>query len=356
MKNLQLDKKLIINKGVEMSEREATVLFIWQPDERLKEYISHKVCNLPVRLLFPPRASEDIYVQLASQADIIIGWRPTPTLLEAAEKLSLFINPGAGVQHLIDLFREVNKTRSITLVNGHGNAYFTAQHTVALLLSLTNKVIPHHNWMIKGEWRKGDQDAITVPLRQQIIGLLGYGHVNQYVHKFLCGFDVKFSVIRRDWSKQIKELVTPVKKYVYSDLHPFLEEVDTLIVSVPLTSLTKEMIKREELELLGPDGLLVNVGRGPVFNEYDLYTALKNKTIAGAAIDVWYNYTPSPDEKGRKYPFNYPFHTLDNVVLSPHRAASPLNDLNRWDEVIENIHRFVHGDEFINTVDLQQGY
>ncbi|KYK37013.1 MAG: hypothetical protein HXS48_04340 [Theionarchaea archaeon] len=333
------------------------VLFIWQPNERLKEYLTNGLRDLPVQLLFPPDATEDTYVELAPHADIIVGWRPTKELLYAATKLSLFINPGAGVQHLIDLFREVNQTKPVTLVNGHGNAFFTAQHAVALLLALMNRVIPHHDWMVKGEWRKGDQDAISIPLRDRNVGFLGYGHVNRNVHRFLSGFDVTFSAIRMDWNKQKGVLPTHVKKYTYSDLHPFLEEVDTMIISVPLTSLTKGMIKKKELELLGPESLLVNVGRGPVVDEYSLYTALKEKTICGAALDVWYNYTPDSDEKGRKYPFSYPFHTLDNVVLSPHRAASPLNDLHRWDEVIENIRRFAQGErEFINTVDLNQEY
>lgn len=337
--------------------KETTVLFIWQPDEPLRAYLAHGLGDLPVRLLFPPDTAEKPYLELAPEADIIVGWRPTEELLSAAERLSLFINPGAGVQHLIDLFKKVNETRQVTLINGHGNAYFTAQHAVALLLALMNKVVPHHHWLVNGEWRKGDQDAVSTPFRHRKIGLLGYGHVNKNVHKFLSGFDVEFAAIRRDWGKQTELLPTPIKKYGHSELHVFLEEIDTVIISVPLTSLTKGLIKRKELELLGSDGFLVNVGRGPVVHENDLYTALKEKIIAGAALDVWYNYTPLPDEKGRKYPFSHPFHTLDNVVLSPHRAASPFNDLKRWDEVIENIRRFTQGEkEFLNTVDLEREY
>jgi phosphoglycerate dehydrogenase-like enzyme len=112
-----------------------------------------------------------------------------------------------------------------------------------------------------------------------------------------------------------------------------------------------------ELERLGSTGLLVNVARGKVVNEYDLYKALENNVIAGAAIDVWYNYHPNPDNEGRSYPFSYPFHKLNNVILSPHRAASPFDDLERWDEVIENIERFAEGSrQFMNIVDLEKEY
>ncbi len=108
---------------------------------------------------------------------------------------------------------------------------------------------------------------------------------------------------------------------------------------------------------MGSDGLLVNVSRGRVIDEESLFCALRDELIAGAAIDVWYDYDPSPDEEGRKYPFSFPFHTLENVILSPHRAASPLDDLHRWDEVIENTRRFAVGHkQLINIVDLTEGY
>ena len=84
---------------------------------------------------------------------------------------------------------------------------------------------------------------------------------------------------------------------------------------------------------------------------------MKSKSIAGAAIDVWYDYRPEQDETGRKYPYDHPFHELDNVVLSPHRGASPMDDLHRWNEVIENISRYSRGrTDFLNQVDLERGY
>ncbi|MFW9922006.1 MAG: NAD(P)-dependent oxidoreductase, partial [Candidatus Thorarchaeota archaeon] len=116
-------------------------------------------------------------------------------------------------------------------------------------------------------------------------------------------------------------------------------------------------LHERELELLGENGLLVTVARGEVINEKDFYEVLRDKKIAGAAIDVWYNYRPEPDELGRKFPSNYPFYELDNVILSPHRGASPMSDLRRWNEVIENINRFSLGEsKFLNEVDLELEY
>jgi len=338
--------------------RKTTVLFIWEVDENIRSYLSARLEQARnVELIFPFDTSQENLIQLAPNANIIVGWRPTKELLTAANELQLFINPGAGVQHLTDLFKEINRFRSILLANCHGNSYFVAQHAVALLLALTNKVIPHHNWMVAGEWRKGDEDAKSSPLKHRTIGLLGYGAVNQKVHRFLSGFDLEFSIFRRDWSKQHSELPTPARTHCYPKLHRFLDEVDILFVAVPLTALTRGLVQMKELKLLGSTGLLVNVARGNVIDEESLFLALRNNVISGAALDVWYAYNPSADSQGRRYPFSHPFHTLQNVVLSPHRAASPLDDLTRWDEVIENIEKFAKGDTKLrNIIDLAQEY
>ncbi|MFW9945409.1 MAG: NAD(P)-dependent oxidoreductase [Candidatus Odinarchaeota archaeon] len=118
-----------------------------------------------------------------------------------------------------------------------------------------------------------------------------------------------------------------MKKYDPSQLKEFLEEIDTLIIAVPSTSLTEDMIKIEELKLLGSNGILINISRGEIVHEESIFIALKNKLILGAAIDVWYNNSPKADEKGKKYPFNFPFYELQNIILSPHRGYSLFSDL-----------------------------
>ena len=336
------------------------VLCIWQPNEPLLKYLMGGLAKYPhVNLIIPPDREEDSFLELIKEykPEIIMGWRPTKRLLEEAKNLKLFINPGAGVQHLIPLFSEITKEREIILVNGHGNSYFTAQHAVALLLSLTNKITLHHNWMKEGLWRRGDNFAKSTPLWGKTIGLLGYGAVNKKVHSFLSSFDVDFNIFRRDWNKQEGTLPTQAKAFGCNQLHEFLENIDVLIIAVPLTSKTERMIGSKELELLGKDGLIVNVGRGAVIDEESLFEALRNGVIAGAAIDVWYNYQPEPEGDGKKYPTKYPFHKMDNVILSPHRGASPMGDLKRWDEQIENISRFVRGEKiFLNEVNIEEEY
>jgi phosphoglycerate dehydrogenase-like enzyme len=317
-------------------------------NDDLKAYIRQKLGDEDVSLIFPEGQDEPAYVEHAGHADIIVGWRPSEQLLSRAVKLELFINPGAGVQHLIEPFRALNERRPVALVNGHGNAFFTAEHIMAMLLSVTNRLLPHHQWMLEGKWRLGDKIARSESLRTRCIGLLGYGHINRQVHAFLAPFCSRILVCR-------KHPAGP-GEYRADQLHELLSAADVLIITLPSTPQTRGLIGRRELELLGANGILINAGRGEVVEEEALYLALKNKVVAQAAIDVWYEYHPEVDELGRQFPFHFPFNELDNILLSPHRAASPFNDLSRWDDVIENIRRHSRGETLLNVVDLEEGY
>lgn len=337
------------------------VLFHWEIDKELKEHFKKKFLNnKSVELIFPKDISEKNLICIAKDTDVIVGWRPSMELLIASEKLKLFINPGTGIKHHIENFRKLQKTRNVILVNGHGHSYSTAQHTVALLLTLMNRIVSHHNQMVNGVWRMSDDKDVmssSVQLRNKKIGLLGYGAININVHRFLSGFENQFNVLKYSWGKDKIKFPTEIKKFTSKNLKTFLKESDILIIAVPHTALTENMIKAEELKLLGKDGILVNVARGTIVNEKDLYDSLKKKVIAGAALDVWYNYSPKKNKDGKAFPSSKPFGKLKNVVLSPHRAASPFDDISRWDEVITNIQKVSKGkNDYLNIVDLDKEY
>ncbi len=339
------------------------ILFIWNLDNKLKSYYKkHFENDDRINLIFPKDLSEKNLIRYSKNAKVIIGWRPTKKLLQSAENLKLFINPGTGIKHLIEDFRDLNKIRKVTLVNGHGHAYSTAQHAVALLLTLMNRIICHHDRMMKGNWETSDDEDIlssTVILRNRKIGLLGYGAINRHVHKFLSGFENEFHILKRNW-KDVPEYENDsenISKYDDTHLNEFLQAIDILFIAVPHTSKTEKMIKKKQLKLLGKNSLLVNIARGMIIDEESLFNALKEKIIGGAALDVWYNYNPKKDSKGREFPFKFPFHKLDNIVMSPHRAASPFDNLGRWNEVVENIDRAAKGrTDYLNIVDLNEEY
>jgi phosphoglycerate dehydrogenase-like enzyme len=340
--------------------KESTVLFTWEVNDRLKKYLQAHLTIPNLNLIFPEEISNENLLSLAPVADIIVGWRVDDAIKLNATRMKLYINPGAGIKHHIEFFRKLNDQREkkVVLINGHGNSYFTAQHAVALLLTVTNRVVNHHKWMNNGQWRKGDIDASSIPIRGRKIGLLGYGAVNSLVHRFLAGFDVEFHILKRDWSRErVSSYPTEIQKYHTNELMKFLEIIDILIIAVPETSQTIGLIDENALKRLSKNCILINLSRGSVVDEKSLFNCLREKRIEGAAIDVWYNYQPEADSKGRKYPYHYPFHELDNILLSPHRAASPFSDLKRWDEVIENILRFHQGKkEFLNVVSLENEY
>ena len=345
------------------SRQPLNVLCLWQPEPALLEYMQAGLSGWPVQLSCPPQgeewsgAPEAALLPLAAEADVFIGWRPSRALIDAAPKLRAVINPGAGVQHLIAMFAEIQQTREVKLINGHGNAVFTAQTTVTLLLSMLSGTVQHHNAMVEGRWRLGDEFLANTPIGNRTIGLLGYGHVNRAVHRMLSGFGCKVLACNRSGKLPADAQLQPDRLFPIEELPEFLQAVDLLVIAVPMTDDSRDLIGERELELLGRGSYLVNVARGNVVNEQALYSALRDGRLAGAAIDVWYNYQPEPDAQGRKFPWHEPFHELANVVLSPHRAASPFDDLVRWDEVIENLKRLSSGRrDLLNIVDCERGY
>ena len=333
------------------------VLFLRDPHEALKEYLETNLDN--INLIFTEDNLEISYDKI----DCIVGWRPDLATLKKASNLKLFINPGTGVQHLMGELTEFLQFRGIALVNGHGNSYFTAQHAVAMLHSIASKLIPHHNWFVEGKWRRGDSFEKSVPLRHRHVGILGYGAINKHVHKFLSGYELKFSLLKRSWEEQEKSsgaiMGNVINTYTTDNLLEFLKNIDILIIALPLTDNTKFIIGSEEMAILDNSTIIINVGRGDLIREEILYQALKDKSIAAAGIDVWYEYQPEEID-GRKYPYDelsHPFHELDNLLLSPHRAASPFDNIERWGEVIVNLTKLSNNEsDFVNQVNINLGY
>ena len=347
-----------------MVDKTTNVLFVIDAPEELRAHLARQLADVPeLALTFADPPEEARFLELAPAADVLVGWRVSAEVLAAAGRLKQYIFGGVGAQTVLKLIAAENARRrerggpEITLIKSTANTYATAQHAMALFLALTNKIVPHHNWLAKGLWRRGDDYAQSVTLRGRRIGLLGYGDVNQKVHRFLAGFDVEFAALTRT-VRGFAGAPTPVAGYTVDQLDAFLDAVDVLFVGVPLTSRTTGLIRREHLRRLGPDGLIVNVGRGAVIDEAGLYAALHAGEIAGAALDVWYEYRPEPDDAGRRYPYapEHPFHELANVVLSPHRAASPVFALTRWNEVADYLRRFAAGDPPLNVVDIAREY
>lgn len=170
-------------------------------------------------------------------------------------------------------------------------------------------------------------------LRGRSLGLIGWGGIARDVAQRAAAFDMNIAAIGR--SPRTAE--PPLTWYDTSDgLDRLMTESDIVVVACDLNDDTRGMIGAEQLDLLGPDGLVVNVGRGPVIDEDALYTALNERRIGGAAIDVWYGY-PSPQHPDRP-PSRHPFAELDNIIMSPHCSGRTAEALDRrWQIVAANV-------------------
>jgi phosphoglycerate dehydrogenase-like enzyme len=129
------------------------------------------------------------------------------------------------------------------------------------------------------------------------------------------------------------------------------------MVCLPHTPETTGFLGARELDLLPEHAVVVNIGRGPIVDEAALYAALREGKIHGAGLDVWYNYPPDEEARAHTPPSDYPFHELDNVVMSPHRGGgSAETDRLRMIHLARLLNAAARGEAMPNRIDLQRGY
>ena len=112
---------------------------------------------------------------------------------------------------------------------------------------------------------------------------------------------------------------------------------------------TTGLVDARRLGLMKPSAFLINIARGQVIDEDALYAALRDRRIGGAAIDVWWQYPDAaePNRRGSRHPF----HELPNVIVTPHNSGWTAGMVRRrWDEIADNLDRFVRGEPLINIV------
>jgi phosphoglycerate dehydrogenase-like enzyme len=131
-------------------------------------------------------------------------------------------------------------------------------------------------------------------------------------------------------------------------LDEVLRRSDYVVIAMPATLETTGRIRCRELDLMKPSAFLINVARAEIVDEDALYHALSRRSIAGAALDVWYRY---PSERGPVMPATRPFHELPNVLMTPHIAGWTEGMLEARARLIaENIRRIACGETPLNLV------
>jgi phosphoglycerate dehydrogenase-like enzyme len=187
----------------------------------------------------------------------------------------------------------------------------------------------------------------NVAIDTQTVGIVGHGDIGRAVARRAKAFDMRVLALRKDVSPRAgDEHVDRV--YPAADLHAMLPECDYVVVTAPLTAATTGMIGKREFELMKPNAIIMNVGRGPVINEAAMIEALQAKRIRGAALDV-FDVEPLPPDS--------PLWSLDNVLISAHCA----DHVDGWVEsavvfFLEQFSRWRGGQPLKNVVNKQAGY
>jgi phosphoglycerate dehydrogenase-like enzyme len=270
--------------------------------------------------------------------------------------LRLVAIPMAGINTMpVAALRE----GGVQLANAHANGMWVAERAVALALGFMGDLLRGDRDMRHGVWHgfaAGEPATATWhSMFDTTVAILGTGSIGRWIARLLTPFGVTCRGLRR--SGGTEGLPEGLFASVGTDLAEVVKGVDLVFATLPLTPETRGMIGRDELAAMA-GSIVVNVGRGEVIDEEALYDALRSGVVAGAALDTWYQY---PDPAGsRQYPSRFPFHELDNVLMSPHLGgytASATAASAR--EVVDTVARWI-GDGAPagagGTVDLEAGY
>ena len=288
--------------------------------------------------------------------EILVKGTPTREDIEASPNLRAVIIPWAGVPpETVELLRE---HPAITLHNLHHNDAPTAEMAIALLMAATRFLIP-----IDRSFRRFDWTLRYEPLPAQILDgktalILGFGAIGQRVGRVCEALGMKVLATRRHPNAGLRyDLRAEV--YPSQALPDLLPRANVLIITLPLTPHTRGLIGAEELARLPDNAIFVNVGRGEIVDEAALYDALKTGKLAAAGLDVWWNYPETKEARKHTPPSAYPFHELDNVVMTPHLAGAwgtPDSEARRIEALVNMLNAAARGEQPPNRVDLEQGY
>jgi len=251
---------------------------------------------------------ETVKREIKGVEGVIVRTAPfTREIIEAADSLKVIARHGVGVDN-IDIQAATEKG-ILVLNTPDANAVSVAEHTITAIGALAKRLMYMDRATREGNWEARNEYK-AIDLDGKVLGLVGLGRIGTLVaKKASAAFNMKVIAYDPYVSRQVAEEngIT-----LYDDLDRIFREADVVSLHTPLTAETRGLVNAARLSLMKPTAFLVNFSRGGVVDEEALYKALKSRTIAGAALDVFGEEPP---------PRNHPLFELDNVLLSPHSAA-----------------------------------
>ncbi len=326
------------------------VLFQYQGlmSEQYMQFFRSNLGN-DIELIFSDQTNPDEIAQREdiSEIEVFVGYTVSSALMKAATSLRHIQIPWTGFDRMDTSLIDTSK---ITVSNSHANSTAIAEHAVALMLAASKLLILRDGKMRQGDWSTRSENVDSFWVTGKTLGIVGYGAIGEKVANMLSGFGMRTIGVRRHPEDN------PNAEYIVGTdrLDQVLSESDYLLVAVPLTDETRGMLGPNQLDLLKPECVIVNIARGPVIDEEALYTRLRDKKIGAAGIDVWYNY-PSRGESTTMQ--NFPFEELDNIVMTPHSAFKIRDRVEEFaKDILKNIELCASGQSPINQVYLDLGY
>lgn len=251
-------------------------------------------------------------------------------LIEALPNLEIIAVGAVGYDH-IDM--SVANDRGIVVTNTpHVLTNETANLGMALMLSLSRRIVEGDAFVRAGMW--GNQAfPLATTLEDKTLGIVGLGDIGMAVARRSEAFGM--NIIYNGRNKK------DVPYEYYSDLAEMASKSDFMMLTCPGGAATKHIIDYNILGHLGAHGYLINIARGSVVKQDDLLVALKNKTIAGAALDVFEDEPNVPES----------LYVMDNVVLTPHIGSATKETRKKMGAlVVANIRAHFSGDELPSQV------
>ncbi len=274
----------------------------------------------------------------ASEANVVV-WAGAPSL----ERIREVVHPGvqwvqvwsAGpdwwVEHgVVDRDRLWTRVEDVYAAD-------VAEHALAFILAAARRLPQAAR---SSGWHEGSGDRLA----GRTVGIVGAGAIGREALERLRPFGARTLALTRTG----RSVAGADRSFDRHGLDELLRESDYVVLAAPLTSETRGLIGRRELELIGPDGWLVNVARGRLVVTDDLVSALESGRLGGACLDVT-DPEPLPDD--------HPLWRFDNVLITPHAANPP----GTFDEplanlVEENLRRFREEGELLGVIDPERGY
>ncbi|MHA2362727.1 MAG: 2-hydroxyacid dehydrogenase [Candidatus Hodarchaeales archaeon] len=317
--------------------------------ENYLEDLRKKLSEHEIVMSLPSYSEETI--EAVQNAHVIIGERVDRNVLEKASNLKLLQVPWVGINR-IDF--EFLKNNNITVCNSKWNDLIVAEYAVGLILAAAKKLVSGDREFRQGSWVARQWGSKQ--LNKSKILLVGYGSISKQIARLLQPFNVKIVALRKKNINNMGE-ESKIKIINWDDYALEAGTSDFVVVTLPLTNITKGIINEDKLMQIKKGAFLINVGRGDVIEEKALFEVLKSGHLEGGAIDAWYQYKSQKNRTEPFYPSKFPFHELKNVIMSPHRAASFMDSKETvWDDTISNIKALEEKKALKNVVSLEDQY